>query len=112
MKKITDKDTLQAAVNEFYETIRAAMIEHQKKPFNARRLLDRTWALAARAARVNGIVVENLPIPKSIVQSAPVITTLEAKKKKATVPPDPTGDLLADNAPKTKRRGRPRKTKR
>jgi hypothetical protein len=108
---ITDAEKLQATVQAFYDALRETMIEHQTKPFPNRNRLDKTWLMTTRLARLNGITVENLPIPKSTVQMAPVISTPAAKKGKAAVsPPPPVGDVLADNAPKAKRRGRPRKT--
>lgn len=101
---INNAEDLQATAQAFYDAIREAMIEHQAKPFDNRNKLNKSWQLAARIAKLNGVKVENLPFPKSIVASAPQITTPEALKQKAQqAPPPPVGDVLADNAPATKR---------
>ena len=101
MKNITNDETLKAAVQELYEKTRAAMIERTGQWRN----LEITFAHVCKIAKINGLEVEPLPIPKSIVQGAPQITTEAAKKAKSTTPPLPAGEVLADNAPK-KSRGR------
>lgn len=101
MKNITNDETLKAAVQELYEKTRAAMIERTGQW----RHLEITFAHVCKIAKINGLEVEPLPIPKSIVQGAPAITTEAAKKAKATTPPPPpAGDVLADNAKKSRGR--------
>lgn len=101
MKKITNDETLKAAVQELYEKTRTAMIERAGQWG----YLEITFAHVCKIAKINGLKVEPLPIPKSIVQGAPQIVTEAAKKAKATTPPPPpAGDVLADNAKKTSER--------
>jgi len=105
---ISNSKDLKAIAQAFYEATREAAIEYQKKPFDGRAKLNKTYALACRVAKLNGITVENLPIPKSIVKGAPQLTTPAAKKKKVIAPRPPQGDVLATNSdakpPRTRRR--------
>lgn len=106
MKKITNDETLKAAVQEIYEATRAAMLERTGQWRN----LEITFAHVCKLAKMNGIPVEPLPIPKSIVQGAPQLVTPEAKVERTPqAPPPPAGDVIADNAPKRSRGRKSRK---
>lgn len=86
---------------ELYIATREAMINRTGQWRN----LEITFAHVCKIAKINGIEAEPLPIPKSIVQGAPQIVTEAAKKGRATTPPPPpAGDVLADNAKKTRER--------
>lgn len=101
MKKIINDETLKAGVYELYIATREAMVNRTGQWRN----LEITFAHVCKIAKINGLEVEPLPIPKSIVQGAPQIVTEAAKKAKATTPPPPpAGDVLADNAKKSRGR--------
>lgn len=108
MKNITNKETLKAGVYELYIATREAMINRTGQWRN----LEITFAHVCKIAKINGLEVEPLPIPKSIVQGAPVITTKATEAPKPTTPAPPVaGDVLADNAPRPKKRSSSRRRK-
>jgi len=130
MKKITSDETLKAAVQELYDKTRTAMLERDGQwraleitfahtckiaKFNGITVepLPITFAHTCKIAKFNGITVEPLPIPKSTVQSAPQITTKAAQEPPAVKTPKPpvAGDVLADNAPRPKRKRSTRRKK-
>lgn len=108
MKKIKTDADLQKAVKELYEATREAMTARDGQW----RKLEISFAHICKIAKMNGLQVDPLPIPKSIVQGAPVIKTKAAETPKPVTPAPPVaGDLLADNAPRPKRRRASRRKK-
>ena len=101
MKKIKDNDTLKAAVQELYEASREAMLNMDGQW----RQLQISYAHICKIAKMNGIEVDPLPIPKSIVQGAPQLITPASQKEKQVPPSAPvSGDVLADNLGRPKRK--------
>ena len=101
MKKIKTDDDLQSIIKELYEATRDAMVERTGQW----KKLEITFANVCRIAKMNGIEVNPLPIPESIVKPAPQIKTKAATTPPPVTPAPPVaGDILADNAPRPKKR--------
>jgi len=108
MKEIKTDADLQSAIQQLYDATREAMTDR----IGQWRKLEISFAHICKIAKLNGIQVDPLPIPKSIVQGAPVITTKATEAPKPITPAPPVaGDVLADNAPRPKKRTSSRRRK-